>query len=369
MIVVAPASAPRDVHLYQQGIDRLREVYEVDVRFAPEQCANSHGYLAATDDQRAQQLNDALRDESARAIIAARGGFGCTRLLGEVDTDAAARHPKWIIGYSDLTALQWLLYKETGLVSASGPVVTEFAHFAPGFADTSGEVTMQTLNGPLARMLDDDPTRAWSAFLPVVSGPAEVDTSEPRADSICLAGGETLRAVRTGGAVVTGPLLAGPLSVIAALAGTPYMPDLSGTVLVLEDTGEAPYRVDRMLTQLRQGGYLDDLAAVVLGSFREGDVKKPTLSMDTVLHDAFAPFEYPVLAGLPYGHLLPRLTLPIGAPATVNPRADHLSLSVALRSENDHSGNRHSENRHSENRHSENRHSENRHSENRKPGV
>ena len=350
MIVVAPASAPRDVHLYQQGIDRLREVYEVDVRFAPEQCANSHGYLAATDDQRAQQLNDALRDESARAIIAARGGYGCTRLLGEVDTDAAARHPQWIIGYSDLTALQWLLYKETGLVSASGPVVTEFAHFAPGFADTSGEVTTQTLNGPLARMLDDDPTRAWSAFLPVVSGPAEVDTSEPRADSICLADGETLRAMRTGGAVVTGPLLAGTLSVIVALAGTPYMPDLSGTVLVLEDTGEAPYRVDRMLTQLRQGGYLNDLAAVVLGSFREGDVKKPTLSMDTVLHDAFAPFEYPVLAGLPYGHLLPRLTLPIGAPATVNPRADHLSLSVALRSENDHSGNDHSENRHSENR-------------------
>lgn len=332
VIVVAPASAPRDAGRYQQGIDRLREIYDVDVRYAPEQCATPHGYLAAPDEQRAQQLNEALRDESARAIIAARGGYGCTRILDRVDLSAAARHPKWIIGYSDLTALQWLLLKETGLVSASGPVVTEFARFHRGFSrNDQRNAREQTSASPLAHVLADEETTTWDAFHPVVSSLSTDNTSSP----LVLADRDTLRAVRSGDTPVTGPLLAGTLSVIVALAGTPYMPDLSGAVLVLEDTGEAPYRIDRMLTQLRQGGYLDDLAAVVLGSFRTGDVRPPSLDMDSVLRDAFAPFDYPVLTGLPYGHILPRLTLPIGASASVDPRPGQLALSITSRARND----------------------------------
>jgi muramoyltetrapeptide carboxypeptidase len=333
VIVVAPSSAPRDANRYQRGLDRLREIYEVDVRFTPEQCAAPHGYLAATDERRAQQLNQALRDESARAIIAARGGYGCTRILDRIDVSAAARHPKWVIGYSDLTALQWLLYKETGLVSASAPVVTEFARFETGFSRKTDDLDAGDGNRarPLTQVLTNNDTSTWDAFHPIIS--QHNDPLTAASASLLIADDETLRPVRTGDGITSGPLLAGTLSVIVALAGTPYMPDLSEAVLVLEDTGEAPYRVDRMLTQLRQGGYLENLAAVILGSFREGDVRAPSLSMNAVLRDAFAPFEYPVLSGLPYGHILPRLTLPIGARATVDSRPGHLALTVAPRAE------------------------------------
>ena len=299
------------------------------MRYGPEQCAKPHGYLAASDDERANHLNEALRDDSARAVVAARGGYGCTRILDRVDVDAAAQHPKWIIGYSDITALQWLLYKETGLVSASAPVVTEFARFTAGFASPPSAPASQSPGVALASVLNDTPASAWGAFEPIVSEPAEPQRED--GFNLLLADQDILQAVHRGKAAVRGPLLAGTLSVIVALAGTEYMPNLHGAILVLEDTGEAPYRVDRMLTQLRQGGYLNDLAAVVLGSFRTGDVRLPTLDMDTVLHEAFAPFDYPVLRGLPYGHLLPRLTLPIGAAATVDPRPGRLSLSVEMR--------------------------------------
>lgn len=326
---MAPASAPRDAQRYQQGIERLRETYELDVRYRPEQCAKPYGYLAASDEERANQLNEALRDDSARAVIAARGGYGCTRILDRVDVNAAAQHPKWIIGYSDITALQWFLYKETGLVSASAPVVTEFAHFTAGFADPPNAHTARRPGVALSSVLDDTHTSAWSAFEPVVSEPAKPQRED--GFDLLLADQDLLRAVHPGKATVRGPLLAGTLSVIVALAGTEYMPNLHGAVLVLEDTGEAPYRVDRMLTQLRQSGCLTDLAAVVLGSFRTGDVRPPTLDMETVLHEAFAPFDYPVLHGLPYGHILPRLTLPIGAPASVDPRPGRFSLSVKMK--------------------------------------
>lgn len=331
VIVVAPASAPRDVDRYRAGLRRLRQVYEVDVRFPPEKCTTPHGYLSDTDAERVAALNAALGDPSARAVMAARGGYGCTRILDRVDVAALARAPKWVIGYSDLTAIQWKLFAETGLVSASGPVVTELGLFDASFAHQDPPLDGET---PLDHRLGTAPADTWSAFEPVVSmapdgrshREAETASSGPR--DLLLADATTLRVVRGAEKPVAGPLFAGTLSVIVALAGTPHMPDLRGGILVLEDTGEAPYRVDRMLTQLRQGGYLDHLAGVVLGSFRTGDVRPPTLDMKTVLRDAFAAYDYPVVAGLRYGHILPRLTLPIGARAILDPRREQVALKI-----------------------------------------
>lgn len=335
VIVVAPASAPRDADRYRAGIDRLRQVYEVDVRFPPERCATPHGYLSATDEERVSTLNAAFRDPSARAVIAARGGYGCTRLLDRIDFSGIASAPKWVIGYSDLTAIQWKLFGETGLVSASGPVVTELGLFDPSFADQDALTDKEaTAHSPLDHRFQTAPADTWSAFEPVVTMAVQKPrdrvnrSSHDGSHTLTLADASTLRVTRGGEAPVGGPLFAGTLSVIVALAGTPHMPDLRGGVLVLEDTGEAPYRVDRMLTQLRQGGYLDDLAGVVLGSFRTGDVRQPTLDMETVLREAFAGYDYPVVAGLRYGHILPRLTLPIGATAILDPRRDRVRLSI-----------------------------------------
>jgi muramoyltetrapeptide carboxypeptidase len=127
-----------------------------------------------------------------------------------------------------------------------------------------------------------------------------------------------------------GPLLGGNLSVLTRLIGTPAFPDLAGAILVIEDVGEPPYRVDRMLTHLHLAGHLDGLAGVVLGSFRPGDIRPPSLSMAEVFRDRFADRPYPVATGLAYGHLFPRLTLPLGAPARLTRNDNTAALHVTL---------------------------------------
>jgi muramoyltetrapeptide carboxypeptidase len=123
-------------------------------------------------------------------------------------------------------------------------------------------------------------------------------------------------------------LLGGNLSVLTRLLGTPFLPDLAGAVLVLEDVAEAPYRIDRMLAHLALAGVLDRLGGVVLGRFTHATADGPSLSVDEVLADYFAARPYPVAAGLAYGHVLPRLTLPWGVRArlAVTPRAASLTL-------------------------------------------
>jgi muramoyltetrapeptide carboxypeptidase len=139
--------------------------------------------------------------------------------------------------------------------------------------------------------------------------------------------GESFSPLRPG--VATGPLLGGNLSVLSRLLGTPYAPDWSGAILVLEDVAEAPYRIDRMFAHLQHNGVLDAINGLVLGNFTTGDLEphRPTLSLETVFDDYFADRSYPVATHLPYGHLLPRHTIPIGVPArlTVTPADAHLA--------------------------------------------
>jgi muramoyltetrapeptide carboxypeptidase len=128
----------------------------------------------------------------------------------------------------------------------------------------------------------------------------------------------------------SGPLLGGNLSVLSRLVGTPYAPDWSGAILVLEDVAEAPYRIDRMLSHLQNAGILDVVSGVVLGRFRTGDLDsdRPTLSLDTVFADYFDDRPYPVAKNLNYGHLLPRVSLPIGVPVHLSTTAQAAHLQV-----------------------------------------
>lgn len=287
--VVAPASPPRDLQRYADGLQRLRAVYDVRMAYDP---ATARGYLAASDSQRAAALNAAIADPEIRAILCVRGGYGSMRLLASIDWEQARTHPTVLVGYSDITALHLAFYQHAGWTSLSGPVVTEW---------------------PVP-----EAESALEGFQSVAQGAMP---------DLTTLGTHTLQPMQLGTAI--GPLLGGNLAVLTRLIGTPHLPSLDGAILVLEEVGEAPYRVDRMLTHLNLAGHLDDLAGVVLGQFTIGDsVRSPTLTLDEVFADHFAGRSYPAATNLAYGHCLPRHTLPWGARARLSVTNTRASLQV-----------------------------------------
>ncbi len=237
-------------------------------------------YLAGQDPARAADLNAMFADPEVRAVFATRGGFGAARVLEFLDYGSIRKYPKPLVGFSDTTALQLGIYGRTGMVSYSGVTL-------------SGDVTV-------SGMPETTETSLWNAL---TSG---------RFDAI---GG--IMALR--GRTAEGRLLGGCLSVISSLSGTGYLPDTGGALLFLEDVNEAPYRVDRMLTQLRMAGVFDRVAGVVFGQFEGCEPEREEEgTVDDVLRDFSTSVAAPVFCGLPYGHGAGRQVLPIGLPATVN---------------------------------------------------
>lgn len=237
-------------------------------------------YLAGHDPARAKDINAMFADPEVRAIFVSRGGFGAARILGSLDYESIRRFPKPIVGFSDTTGLQLGIYRRTGMVSYSGVTLC-------GDVTTSG-------------MPEATETSLWNAL------------TAGRFDAI--AGIEPLR-----GRTAEGILMGGCLSVVASLAGTGFLPGTDGALLFLEDVNEAPYRVDRTLTQLRMAGVFDRAAGVVFGQF-EGC--EPERAEEGTVEDVFRDFSTsvaaPVFCGLPYGHGRGRRVLPIGLPAVVD---------------------------------------------------
>lgn len=269
------------------------------------------GYLAGTDEARAEDLNEALRDPDVRGIVAARGGYGCGRILDLIDYAAAKADPKVFVGYSDVTALHCAFARKVGLVTFHGPVVA-------------------SLGSKLTRLTLESFLRAVTSTEPLDVLPMPTDYPPPRV---------------VGAGRATGLLAGGNLSLVASLMGTPYELDTRGRVLLLEDVGEEPYRVDRMLRQLALGGKLAHAAGVVLGEMVDcvprtapappaappvgtgsaapsagpsSAESAPSLLVDDVLRDYFAGLGRPVLSGLPCGHGRDKWTLPLGCLATVD---------------------------------------------------
>ncbi len=282
--VVAPASPMRPDRL-QAGIDYLRRqgfrvVLGGHVR-------NQRGYLAGSDGERAEDLMRMFSDPEVKAIIAARGGYGTQRILDLLDYDVIAAHPKILVGYSDLTALQLAIWKRTGLVTYSGPMVAiEMGKGIEPFTENS----------------------LWS----VLRSPGFTGVFPDPPDS-------SLRVFR--GGVARGRLLGGCLSLLPTLLGTPYEPNFEGCILVLEDIGEEPYRLDRYLAHLRHAGVLGSVAGVILGQFIDcapSTDETPSLTLEEVLEDYFGNLPVPVVAGFPYGHGDVKVTLPLGVEVEVD---------------------------------------------------
>ncbi|MDZ7346213.1 MAG: LD-carboxypeptidase [candidate division KSB1 bacterium] len=243
-------------------------------------------YLAGEDADRVADLNEMLRDPTVKAVLCSRGGFGAGRILDAVDYKAVRQNPKIFIGFSDGTALQAAFYLRSQLVTFSGLMAVELAEAS----EDSLELWRTMLCRDTAGVVLESPT-----FRTVLGGVSE------------------------------GILFGGCLSILVSLLGTPFMPDLSGTLLVLEDVGEPLYRIDRFLTQLRLSGALKGVSGVVFGTF----VGEPAVSMEELAEVAYEHLSstgIPIFCGLPYGHFPQRLTLPFGVRAKMDANRGTITL-------------------------------------------
>lgn len=241
---------------------------------------NRHGNFAATDDQRARDVMDAFLDPSIRGVLSIRGGYGAGRLLPMLDLDVIAATGKFFSGYSDVTALHIPL-------NARGMTTWHTVMPSTEYYKEVDSYTIEELR--------------WALFGP--AGPRRFHLPE---------GWET-RTLVPGAA--TGKLVGGNLSLVAASLGTPWEVQAEGNILFLEDVDEAPYRIDGMLTHLRNAGKLDGCAGVVLGYWTDcvPSDDKPTLSLDEVISELLGGLSCPVWMGIPCGHSLPSMALPLGA--------------------------------------------------------
>lgn len=251
-------------------------------------------FLAGSDANRVADLNDALADPEIRAVLCTRGGYGVQRIIEHVDYAAVRRDPKLVVGFSDITALHAALWRHTGLVTVHGPVAAQLERGGL-FASTLKQALMRT--EPLV---------------------LEADRDEPTFS------------VRTSG-IAHGTLLGGNLSILSTCVGTPFMPDLSGAILLIEDVGELAYRVDRLLTHLGNCGLLQRLAGIAVGQFSEpGHGNNPVRPAD-VLTERLARLGIPVLGGLSIGHGERNLAVALGSPAILNTDTGTLTVDPAAR--------------------------------------
>ena len=249
-------------------------------------CSQRCDYLAGDDDTRLADLHAALADPEVAAIHCIRGGYGSMRILDRIDAGLVRRAAKLLIGYSDITALH-ALWARQGLTSLHAPMAASDLLLPDRQADRDAFFGLLR-QGVLA----------GQTLAPVLDAAAQV---------LCRAG------------VAEGPLVGGNLSLVAALLGTPWAWDARGAILFLEDVNEEPYRVDRLLTQLRLAGVLDAAAGFVLGSFTE------EASPSGLLQQLLGDLGKPVLAGWPSGHGTPNQPLPLGLRVRLDAQAGSLT--------------------------------------------
>jgi muramoyltetrapeptide carboxypeptidase len=290
--IVSPASSPDDFTRIEQGVKYLESLgYRVKLG---KHIFKRYGYLSSTDDERADDLNEMFADEKVKAIICVRGGYGTPRLLDKVDYNLIKKKPKIFVGYSDITALQLAIFKKTGLVTFSGPMLavdiySNFNSFAEEFF--------------------------WRIL-----------TSREKKIEIKNPNGVELNTLKSGKA--TGTLLGGNLSLIASIMGTKYQPSFNGSVLVIEDIGEEPYRIDRYLSQLKNSGVLYKINACILGQFTDCAPKEPekSLTLEQIFNDYLGNLRIPVISNLSYGHIPQKLTLPLGARVRVDAKRQKITI-------------------------------------------
>ncbi|HLO86499.1 MAG TPA: LD-carboxypeptidase [Nostocaceae cyanobacterium] len=242
-----------------------------------------YGYLAGTDANRAQDINTMFADNSVKAIIAVRGGWGCNRILPLLNYPLIRSHPKIIIGYSDITSLLLAINSRSRLITFHGPVATST------WNQFSTDYFQQILfNGETVTMQN----------LPSEEGKINVITP----------------------GIATGKIIGGNLSVLAAMLGSNYLPPWRKSILFVEDIGEDIYRIDRMLTQLKTAGILNQISGFIFGQCTncKSDEGEPSFTLMEVLKDHIQPLNIPAWYGAMIGHIKDKFTVPVGLDVEIN---------------------------------------------------
>ncbi len=277
--VIAPAS-PFDRTLALCGIAFLGERYHVEFDWG---IFERDGFLAGPDGRRRHELERAIAAPHVAAVIAARGGYGITRIASDLDFHALRRHPKWVVGFSDVTALH--------VEAASVGVASLHAHHAAGLGRGDAHARAR-----------------WLAALEDPLAPRE------------------LRGMSLRGGKARGPLVGGNLTVLFTCAVTGRLRLPAGAILALEDVTESSYRIDRMLSALRLGGHLRRVAGVVCGTFNDCPPGVHRVPVEAVLARELGALGVPVVTGLPFGHDLPNEPLLLGVDAELDADAGLLRL-------------------------------------------
>lgn len=262
------------------------------VQFTPNLFSNNHPYLAGTDEERLQDFQNSLNDKSINAIVCARGGYGTTRIVDSLNFDEFLKHPKWIVGFSDVTTLHLRL-------------------FALG---------VQSIH----------------ATMPILFGKPDAGASLESLRSVVFGSTATIEAVpdndnRMG--MVTAPIIGGNLSLICDALGTSSEPNTAGKILVIEEIDEHKYKLDRMLTQLKRAGKLSNLAGLVVGHMTDiKDSESFSERVQQIVLNKVNDYHYPVAFGFPIGHENPNLAWRNGATArlSVDAHGAHIEMGSAV---------------------------------------
>lgn len=259
-----------------------------------ESCKSKHGYLSGTDEIRAKDLNEMFKDNEIKGVFAIRGGYGASRILHMLDYTIIKNNPKVFVGYSDVTILHIVLNQKCNLITYHGPMPST----------------------ELYKSLDSF-TKGYFIDSLFTSKPIGILNNPEHTQSETLYGGD-----------VTGPIIGGNLSLICSSLGTEYEINTKDKIIFLEEVEEEPYRIDRMLLQLKQAGKFKDAAGIVFGAFTNCNAKDPlkSLTIKEILDELILPEKKPTIYNLSCGHCLPTITFPLGAMANLN--ADKQQLNI-----------------------------------------
>jgi muramoyltetrapeptide carboxypeptidase len=259
-----------------------------------------YGYLAGTDRQRAEDINAMYADDAVRAVFAVHGGWGSARLFPFLDWDVIRRNPKLLIGSSDVTALHLAFAARVGF-----PTI-----HAPNAANGWQQIT-------------------WSSFWSLAFAADTPLFRNPDASGLDPLGQERWRTTTIHPGKAVGKLVGGNLSVLASLVGTPWLPDFEGSILFLEETGEAEYRIDRMMTQLGLAGILRKAAGIVFGQCTRctsGIANYSGFTVPQLLQQHLAPLGVPAFHGANIGHVANQLAMPVGVRAEIDASAGTIRI-------------------------------------------
>jgi muramoyltetrapeptide carboxypeptidase len=294
--LINPAGATfvaEDIQLVQESLAALGVKTKLG-----KHALDRYGYLGGTDEARAADVNAMFADKEVDAILCIRGGWGCNRILPLLDYDMMKKHPKIVCGYSDITSLLVAIYARAGLITFHGPVgVSTWNQFSVNYFQKivfDGEIV--TMENP--KILGDNLAITKDRIQTITKGK------------------------------VKGRLVGGNLSVLSAMVGSPYLPTWKNHILFLEETDEDIYRVDRMLTQLKLAGILQQLSGFVFGKCTKCDPGQGygSLTLEEVFNDHIKPLGIPAFVGAMIGHVENKFTVPVGVDAEIDAEAGTIRM-------------------------------------------